>query len=207
MILPVGRATARATLARTLAAFLLVGVSARAQTNLLALHFSPANTQVAFTIGDSLHTIHGSFKLKSGDVEYDSRTGAVHGELVVDATSGQSGSRIRDHRMHRSILESERYPEIVFRPDRVDGKVATAGTSSVQVHGVFSIHGGDHELTLPARVQISPEKWVVDLHFNIPYVKWGIKNPSTFLLRVSESVEMDVHATGGPPFATATNSP
>jgi polyisoprenoid-binding protein YceI len=185
------------------AACLLLRWTAYGQTNTLSLHFTPADTKIGFTLGDSLHTIHGSFRLKSGDVEYDSRTGAVQGLLVVDATSGQSGSRIRDRRMHGEILESGRYPEIKFRPNRVDGRVARSGSSSVQVHGIFSIHGSDHEITVPARIEISPDHWTLDLHFNIPYVKWGIKNPSRFLLRVSESVEIDVHATGGAPFGAA----
>lgn len=181
--------------------FLLMSLVASAEASPWSLHFSSVDTTVRFTIGDSLHTIHGSFRLKSGEIDFDPNTGAIHGLIVVDATSGQSGSRIRDRRMHREILQTSRYPEITFRPDRVEGKVSPSGSSSVQVHGVFSIHGSDHEITLPARIQTSPDGWIVDLHFTIPYVKWGIKNPSTFLLRVSESVEIDVHATGGLPLA------
>ena len=183
------------------ASCLLMSLAASAETSPWLLHFSPAGTRIAFTIGDSLHTIHGSFQLKSGEVTFDPNSGAIHGLIVVDATSGQSGSRIRDRRMHREILQTDRYPEISFRPDRVEGKIPASGSASVQVHGVFSIHGGEHEITLPARVQAFPDHWILDLHFTIPYVKWGIKNPSTFLLRVSESVEIDVHATGRSPFA------
>jgi len=179
------------------ASCLLLSLAASAETSPWSLHFSPVETTIAFTIGDSLHTIHGSFRLKSGEVTLDPNTGQMHGLIIVDATSGESGSRIRDRRMHREILQTSRYPEMTFRPDRVEGKVLASGSSSVQVHGVFSIHGGDHEITLPARIQTSPGHWILDLHFTIPYVKWGIKNPSTFLLRVSQSVEIDVHATGG----------
>jgi hypothetical protein len=68
---------------------------------------------------------------------------------------------------------------------------------------MFSIHGTDHETTLPMRVELSPDHWVADTHFTIPYVKWGLKNPSTLFLRVSESVEIDVHASGANPFVTA----
>jgi polyisoprenoid-binding protein YceI len=174
-----------------------------AQTQELRLSFTPANTSVSFTLGDVLHTVHGSFKLKQGDVAYDFPTTTVHGALVIDATSGQSGNNSRDRKMHREILESSRYPEIIFRPDRVQGTVSHSGTSTVQVHGMFSIHGADHELTMPVRVDVSPDHWVADTHFTIPYVKWGIKNPSTFLLRVSESVEIDIHASGANPFAAS----
>ena len=185
--------------------FLLLfpSLTAVAQSQEFRLEFSPATTTISFTLGDILHTVHGSFNLKSGDVKYDPGTAAVHGSLTVDAKSGQSGNRIRDRRMHREILESERYPEIVFRPDRVDGTVANTGTSTVQVHGIFSIHGADHELSLPVRIQMFADHWIADTNFTIPYVKWGIKNPSNFLLRVSESVEIEVHATGANLFVGA----
>jgi len=182
---------------------LFPGVAVRAQSQELTLQFSPSTTTIKFTLGDILHTVRGSFSLKSGEVRYDPGGAAVSGSLVADATSGQSGNHIRDRRMHREILESARYPEIAFRPDRVEGKVANTGTSTVQVHGIFSIHGTDHELTTPVRVQMFADHWIADTHFTVPYVKWGIKNPSTFLLRVSESVEIDVHATGANPLGSA----
>lgn len=182
-------------------ALLWVPQSLLGQSNPLKFQFSPANTTINFTLGDILHTVHGSFQLKRGNVEYDPATGAVSGDIVADATSGQSGNRSRDHRMHKEILESGKYSEIVFRPDKVEGALSNSGTSNVQVHGVFSIHGSDHELTVPVRVQVFPDHWIADSHFTVPYVKWGIKNPSTFFLRVSESVEIDVHASGAQPLA------
>lgn len=173
--------------------------AAIAQSQELRLRFDPSKTTIAFTLGDVLHTVHGSFQLKTGDVQYKVSTKSVSGNLIVDATSGQSGNHSRDHKMHKEILESDRYPVISFRPDRVEGNVATLGTSNIQVHGMFSIHGADHELTMPIKVEVFPDHWTADSHFTIPYVKWGIKNPSTFVLRVSESVEIDVHASGANP--------
>ncbi len=61
----------------------------------------------------------------------------------------------------------------------------------MQVHGIFSIHGRDHELTFPAEAEMRPDGWSATVHFAIPNVKWGMKNPSTLVLRVSESVEID----------------
>lgn len=199
-----GKRSATGNLLCALALAVFASAIASAQKQNLHLEFQPSNTTVNFTLGDTLHTVHGSFQLKHGDVRYDVANAGVSGSLVIDATSGQSGNHSRDHKMHREILESERFPEITFRPDRVEGKVAPAGSSTVQVHGTFSIHGADHEVTMPIQVQMFPEHWIADTHFNVPYVKWGLKNPSNFLLRVSESVDIDVHATGANPFASAT---
>ena len=35
--------------------------------------------------------------------------------------------------------------------------------------------------------------------FAIPYVKWGLKNPSTFILRVDQSVDVEIKASGDIP--------
>jgi polyisoprenoid-binding protein YceI len=98
--------------------------------------------------------------------------------------------------MHREVLESDRYREITFRPDRVDGTLSLQGKSSVRVHGIFTIHGSDHELTVPAEVEMSSGYLTATLHFAVPYEKWGMKNPSTLFLRVSESGDIDLTATG-----------
>src|SRR3954454_23453433 len=107
-------------------------------------------TKVEFTLPSLLHTVHGEFRLKRATLSFDSASGKLSGELVIDATSGESGSPSRDKRMHSAILESARYPEITFRPDRVEGNVLNSGKSQVQLHGIFSIHGADHELLVPA---------------------------------------------------------
>jgi hypothetical protein len=33
-------------------------------------------------------------------------------------------------------------------------------------------------------------------HFEVPYAKWGLRNPSNFFLHVSDSVDIDIHAVG-----------
>jgi polyisoprenoid-binding protein YceI len=160
----------------------------------IALELDPAQTEVEFKLGATLHTVEGAFALKRDHIGFDPDTGKASGELVVDATSGQSGNDSRDRNMHKSVLESDRYPEILFRPDRVAGKVAPQGRSQVQVHGTFTIHGADHEMTVPVDVEIADGRYTAAGHFPIPYVKWGMKNPSTFLLRASDKVDLTVQA-------------
>jgi polyisoprenoid-binding protein YceI len=176
-----------------LACALLLVSAATLPGQYAVLEVDPAQTKVAFTLGAVLHTVHGTFQWKHGNLRFEPSTGKISGELVVDAASGQSGDAARDRRMHSAVLESERYPEIAFRPDRVDGKVAPQGRSQVQVHGIFSIHGADHEMVLPAEVEAGGGQYTCDLHFTVPYAKWGMKNPSTLILRVSDKVELEIH--------------
>jgi polyisoprenoid-binding protein YceI len=166
----------------------------RAQETVLTL--DPTQTMVEFTLGDVLHTVHGSFKLSRGTIYYNPSTGKASGSVVVDARSGNSGSGARDRKMHKNILESDKYPEIVFTPDRVEGKLDQRHASQVQVHGLFTIHGTPHEVTLPVQVQMDGEKLTAATKLPVPYVEWGMKNPSTFMLRVNDTVTIEIHAVG-----------
>jgi polyisoprenoid-binding protein YceI len=159
------------------------------------LQLDSQQTSVKFTLVDVLHTVRGAFKLKQGALQLDP-SGNLSGAIVVDAKSGNSGNGIRDRKMHREVLESDRYPEISFRPDRVEGSVATSGKSSVMVHGMFNIHGADREISVPAQVEVDADHWTATVHFTVPYQKWGMKNPSTLFLRVSDTVEIDIVAAG-----------
>lgn len=178
----------------------LAATFALGQAQEATLNFVPAQTTINFTLGDVLHTVHGSFNLKSGQIHFVPASSAISGEIVVDATSGSSGSGARDRKMHKEILESARYSEVTFLPDRVEGKVQTAGASTVQVHGMFGIHGAEHEITVPAQIELTPDRWSLTVHFSVPYVTWGMKDPSTFILRVEKTVGIDLHAQGTNPW-------
>jgi polyisoprenoid-binding protein YceI len=134
--------------------------------------------------------------VKSSTVVYDAGSGKMSGEILVDAKSGESGNGMRDRKMHREVLESDRYPDVVFRPALVEG-AATPGRFSAKVHGAFSIHGVEREITVPAEVDIESDHWSANVHFTVPYAKWGMKNPSTLFLRVNDYVEIDLAVAGG----------
>jgi hypothetical protein len=75
--------------------------------------------------------------------------------------------------------------------------IVPQGTSHVTVSGVMKLHGQDHDMALTFAVQPgTPGQAQAISKFSVPYVKWGLKNPSTFLLRVTDSVDIDVHASG-----------
>ena len=175
---------------------LIAALAAAAAAQDTGFQLDPAQTSIKFILGDVLHTVHGTFRLKHGALQLEPASGKISGEIVVDATSGESGSGVRDRKMHKEILESNNYPEISFRPDRVDGALASQGKSAVKVHGMFNIHGVDREITVPAEVEMSGDHWTATVHFTVPYAKWGMKNPSTLFLRVNDSVEIDLSAAG-----------
>jgi polyisoprenoid-binding protein YceI len=170
----------------------------------VTLELNPAQSQVTFTLSDFLHTIHGTFQLTRGTIRLDAVTGRASGEIVVDAASGRSGIRARDRRMRRNVLESSKYPSITFKPDRVVGALNPGGVSQVEIHGLFGIHGGEHEMTVPAKVDFSNSQMSATLNFSVPYVQWGMKDPGLLFLRVNDTVDIELRAAGRKSTATAS---
>jgi polyisoprenoid-binding protein YceI len=156
----------------------------------------PENTKIHWTLGDVLHTVHGTFQLKCGDIRFDAATGKASGAVVVDAKSGESGNGSRDSRMHKNVLESAKYTEISFAPDQMEGTVNVGGKSSLKMHGTMKIHGAEHEITAPTEVTIKEGQLDADIKFDVPYVAWGMRDPSTFLLKVGKTVVIEIQAVG-----------
>jgi polyisoprenoid-binding protein YceI len=181
---------------------LAVGAALAAQpapapfTHELLLQLDAAQTAADITLSGNLHAVKGTFRLKRGVIQFDPATGKASGEIAFDATSGRTGNDSRDNKMHKDVIESGRYPEIVFRPNRAEGTLGTPGASTLQVHGMFTIHGAEHEVTFPVEVTFAGSAWTAKAAFQVPYVQWGMKNPSVFFLRVGDTVQVQFHAAG-----------
>ena len=160
------------------------------------VNLDPAQTKITFALDTTLHDVHGSFQLKSGQIHFDKATGKASGAIIVDAQSGDTDNKSRDKKMHQEILESQKYSEIVFTLQQVRGSFDPQKASQVDLVGAFRIHGQDHDVTMTFAVQpASPGRLQCDTHFTIPYVKWGMKDASTFLLHANDTVELEIKAT------------
>ena len=175
---------------------LLLGAVCSAWGQELTLQVDPAQSKALFTLSATAHNVHGTFSLKSGEIHFDPASGKAGGEIVFDATSGETGNSSRDHKMHKDVLQSAQYPEVTFRPDHADGALASSGKSTLQVHGVFAIHGAEHEMTVPTQIDLTANKWTATAQFYVPYVAWGMKNPSNFFLKVGDTVNIELQCAG-----------
>jgi polyisoprenoid-binding protein YceI len=162
----------------------------------IVLSLDPAQTKVHYAVDTTLHTVHGTFALKNGSVHLDPESGKAGGEVIVLATSGDSGNSSRDARMHKEILETAKYPDAIFRPTQIEGKVARSGNSDVKLQGIFSIHGGEHAIAVPVHAELSGDHWKGTAKFQIPYIQWGIKDPSSWLLKVKPKVDVELEMYG-----------
>ena len=171
-------------------------LQAQAAPQAITLHLNPSTTEIHWILNGNMHTVHGTFKLKGGLITYNPATGAAQGEIAVDLATGESGNHSRDSRMQKEILESDKYPQAIFHPVKVTGSVKAGSSQNVTVDGTFTIHGTDHPLKIDAKVDVAGSDATATAQFTIPYVEWGLKDPSNFIFRVDKSVEIDVTAKG-----------
>ncbi len=176
--------------------FAAMSLEARAQAQMVTVHLDPAQSEVHWTLSDVTHTVKGTFKLKGGMVAFDPKTGAANGELLVDVETGESGNHTRDEKMKKDVLESKKYPAAFFHPTRITGELKPGTTQELAAEGTFNIHGADHPLTLKLAVQVNGTAVRAKTHFVVPYVAWGMKDPSVLVFRVGKQVDMDVTARG-----------
>lgn len=161
-------------------------------------HFAidPNASSVAFALGGSGHHVQGTFHVQGGSVDFDRSTAKISGSVIVAAGSGDSGDKSRDRKMNSDVLDTARYTEVSFVPQSYQGTIALSGDSTVQVTGAFTLHGTPHELTVPMQIHIDGTSCTAKTHFVVPYVKWGLKDPSVFILKVAKEVDIDLSLVG-----------
>jgi len=183
---------------RTLVALALAAAFAaapvRCEQQVLAL--DPAASKVSFTLPATGHTVKGRLGVKSGRIAFNPATGAASGQIVIDLKSASTGSESRDKNMHDEVLESSKYPLAVFRAEKLRGAVAPSGSSQVTLDGTLSFHGTDHTMSLPAQVSVKNGRLEAEARFEIPFVAWGLRDPSVLFLRVSKVVAVKIRAVG-----------
>jgi polyisoprenoid-binding protein YceI len=180
-----------------LIALLAIAPAAVAQEKASGLDFNldPANTVIHWTLNTNVHVVHGTFKLENGTVHIDPATGNATGLIVIDATSGNSGDSARDKRMDNVVLETAKYPIITFRPTRVEGKVDLNAPGPITVDGVMTLLGQDHPMQLTVSLHPKEAGLASQVHFIVPYVAWGLKDPSFMMFRTDKQVAIDIEAT------------
>ena len=156
------------------------------------LTMAPADTKVTFLLVATGHDVNGTFDLQSCDVTFDPEAGTASGEIALDARSGATGKAKRDKTMHAKVLRSTEFPAIVFRPEKLVGALAPAGPSDVTLTGTMTLAGGSHPFEMPVHVERSASGMHVRATFTVPYVEWGLEDPSVMFLKVEKEVLLTI---------------
>jgi polyisoprenoid-binding protein YceI len=187
----------KTTLVLRLASVLIFALAAApASATEWRVDLDPERTTVTFRLKATMHTVHGTAKLASGSLIIDPDAGTVGGEIVIDAPSAETGNGSRDKKMHGKVLLSGDHPRIVLRPHRIEGNLTAGPNITVAVVGDLELLGASHPITIPLNIRIDGSSFAATAEFTVPYVAWGLKDPSTFVLRVAKEVTVRLTTEG-----------
>lgn len=178
---------------------LLVALLLAAPTPALAYEvvFESALNAAAFELDATAHTVRGKAPLKTGRIQVDPKTGRAKGRFAVSVAALRSGNDKRDRRMRAEVLRIKRAPELVFIPTRVERAPKTLnGKQSLRVQGIFKVGGVQGPVVVKVKLQTRGQEVTGTGSFDVPYVKWGLPDVSTFFLRVGERVKVTLKLHG-----------
>jgi polyisoprenoid-binding protein YceI len=174
------------------AAILAPAVLAQDQTFVV----NPDASEVKMTLKTTHELVNGIFHVQSGSIDFDRSAPKMSGSVVVLAGSGKTGNNSRDKKMNKDILEVKQHATVSFEPKTYTGAIAASGDSTIQVTGIFTLLGTPHEITVPMLVHLDGASASAKAHLVLPYVQWGLKNPTFLFWKVDNDVAIDLVLTG-----------
>ena len=157
---------------------------------------NPDASEIKMTLNTTHKVVNGAFHIQSGSIEFDRSTSNMLGSIVVMAGSGNTGNGSRDKKMNKEILQVEQHATVSFEPKSYVGSIAPAGDSALQVTGVFTLLGAPHVITIPILVHLEGASASAKAHFAVPYIQWGLKDPSFLVWKADKDVAIDLFLTG-----------
>ena len=156
----------------------------------------PDASEVKMKLNTTHEVVNGTFHVQSGSIEFDRSATKISGIVVVAAGSGKTGNDSRDKKMKNDILKVDRYTTVSFAPKTYRGTIPASGDSTIQVSGVFTLLDTPHDLTIPIQIHIDGMKATANARFVIPYVQWGLRNPSFLIWKAENDVALDLNLIG-----------
>ena len=157
---------------------------------------NPDASEIKMTLNTTHEVVNGAFHLQSGSINFDRTASTISGIVIVAAGSGKTGNDSRDKKMNKDILKVNEFATVSFAPKTYNGTIAASGDSSIQVRGVFTLLGTAHDLTIPMQIHIDGSKVTTKGQFVVPYVQWGLKNPSFLIWKAENNVTIDLNLVG-----------
>jgi polyisoprenoid-binding protein YceI len=157
---------------------------------------NPDASEVRMTLNTTHEVVHGTFHIQSGSIGFDRGAPEMSGSVVVLAGSGKTGNGSRDKKMDNDVLKVAQYTTVSFAPRTYTGIIAASGDSAIQVSGDFTLLGTPHDLTIPMQIHMEGSKATAKAHFMVPYVQWGLRNPSFLFWKAENDVAIDLSLVG-----------
>jgi polyisoprenoid-binding protein YceI len=169
------------------------GRSLQAPVHPLRYRVEVAGSSVRWELPATFEPIKGIVPLFQGTIEATPLSSGgwdVKARIVVPAAAMRTGNRRRDRVLREKVLETARYPEIVFELRQFTGDLSRfrpGATFPVEVVGDLTVHGRTAPVQLPVDVSVFPGAVILTGSFPVHWKAYGLDDPSLPLVaRIKE---------------------
>jgi polyisoprenoid-binding protein YceI len=191
------------TLSIGLAACLAAWVS---QAQPVELHYAidAAGSELTWELPATLHTVHGKAPEFSGAI--DAAAGergewSIQARVVVKAAAMVTGNASRDRNMREKVLETDRFPEIVFEAHRVHADLSRLKPGerfTAEVEGDLTVHGKSAPIRVPVDVSVLADAVILEGSFALSWKQYGLHDPSFGIVTVRDPLKLHFRLRAAP---------
>jgi polyisoprenoid-binding protein YceI len=130
------------------------------------------------------------------DIQKDGTIDTSKSKFVVDLTSLQTDSSMRDNFVRRNVLETDQYPQAVFVPTQVTGlptPLPPSGNVSFKITGNMTLHGVTKPVTWDVSGTANNGKASGTATTSFKFEDFGMQQPRVpVVLSVADNITLDV---------------
>jgi polyisoprenoid-binding protein YceI len=162
------------------------------------LHYriEPTGSVLTWELPATLHTVHGKAPEIAGSI--DAAPGSAGGwrvgaRIVVKAAAMVTGNDKRDRTMREKVLETDRFPDIVFEAREVTADLSRfqpGENLTVEVVGDLTVHGKPAAVRVPVEVHVFPDHVVLQGSFPLSWKQYGVYDPSFGIVTVKDPLRV-----------------
>ncbi|HEY1249651.1 MAG TPA: YceI family protein [Thermoanaerobaculia bacterium] len=162
------------------------------------LHYAidAAGSELGWELPATLHTVHGKAPELSGTVDAvlkDNGEWSIQAHVVVKAAAMVTGNASRDRNMREKVLETDRYPEIVFEARRVRADLSRLRPGervTAEAEGDLTVHGKPASIRVPVDVLIQADGVILEGTFPLSWKQYGLHDPSFGVVTVRDPLKV-----------------
>ena len=185
-----------------------------ARGEMMHLSIDTQKTQITASVREPLGNLRdqpnadGTFQVVSGAIDGDTANvaGTGHVKLLIDPTTYNSGSDMRDRNVLRSTLETRLYDKISFESTQIrDIDLLTPTDGKATVVGNLTLHGTTREIRVPVDASVTPEGvFIGSGEVTFKYTDFGMRAPRLlFALPASNEVTVKFRVVATRPATSA----
>ena len=154
-------------------------------------------SEVRVVLGATLHTVEGVVPVGPATFVWDADEGSASGRVVIEAGALDTGIDARNEKMHERVLRSAEFPEIIFEATGFDLRQDGEQEMRFVLEGRLTVLGTRHAVELETHARRRGDgSWKARANVDVPYVEWGLEDPSLPLFSVDKYVIVEVKAVG-----------